>query len=150
MPVVDARATERSDLRPEERAAAWTERAVAASLDIWSRAGRRYARRLMALDQLGDALEVMLTLAARRVVPLTGTAARVVEGRDREGWALRRPLPNATMAPIARAFNSLAGADRYALIRLDLLGPGLGARGEHLASALGRLVDATKDDRPPP
>jgi len=99
--------------------------------------GRRYARRLSALDRLGDPLETVLTLAARRAVPLSSRA-------------LRRPLPCEGLAPLARAFNGLACADRYALIRLDLLGPGRGARGEHLASALGRLVQATTDDRPPP
>lgn len=58
---------------PVEPAVAWTEHAVAASLDVWARAGRRYARRLSALDQLGDALGVMLRLATRRIVPPTGS-----------------------------------------------------------------------------
>jgi len=115
----------------------WVRRALEGSLAAWSRVGLRYARRLAALDRLGDPLDAVLSLAARRSVPLPGRA-------------VRRPLPCDGLAPLARAFNRLACADRYALIRLDLLGPGRGARGEHLASALGRLVAATKDDRPPP
>lgn len=41
------------------------------------------------------------------------------------GPALRTsPAPSEGLAPLVRAFNGLACADRYALIRLDLLGPG--------------------------
>lgn len=132
-----------------DHVAAWVERALGACLAVWSRMGRRYARRMSSLDRLGDPLEIVATLAARRAVPLRQRSDGNGEGAA-PGHALRRALPHGTLAPLEHAFNSLESADRYALSRLDLLGPGRGARGEHLASALGRLVEAEIEDRPPP
>ena len=74
----------------------------------------------------------------------------MVPGAAMARGPLRRPLPSVELATLGRAFNRLAGPDRYALRRLDLLGPERGPRGEHLASALSRLVEAATDDRPPP
>jgi hypothetical protein len=72
-----------------------------------------------------------MTLAARRLVPL--------------GRPISRPLPFDVDDPVARAYNELDRADRYVLARLPLLGGVRGPRGEHLASALERLVVARHD-----
>ncbi len=115
----------------------WVEQALAECRTVWSRVGRRYARRLVESDRRRDAVGDVLTLAARRVAPLP---RRVV-----------RPLPETDLGPLERAFNRLDPADRWALSRLDRLGAVRGVRAEHLATALQRLVEAAREnDRPPP
>ncbi len=110
-----------------EDAEAWLGAAVAACLAAWERTGRRYERRLEDRDRVRDPVADVMALAARRVVPLR---RRVV-----------RPLPSDGLSPLELAFNTLDPADRYALCRLELLAGGR-ARGEHLASALTRLLAA--------
>jgi len=110
-----------------EEADAWSRAAVEECLLVWERIGRRFARRLRDRDRVRDAVEDVMTLAARRVMPLR---RRVL-----------RPLPCEGLEPIELAFNTLDPADRYALARLSLLSGGR-ARGEHLASALSRLLVA--------
>jgi len=112
---------------------AWMQAAVAACLDVWARLGARYARRLRERDCVRDAADDVLALAARRVAPLPVPRLR--------------PLPVAQLEPLARAFNALPAADRYALCRLRLLAGVRGARGAHLASALERLVAAHRRER---
>ena len=106
---------------------AWARAAVDQCLLVWERTGRRFERRVLACDRVRDAVEDVMTLAARRVVPLR---RRVL-----------RPLPCDGLSPLELAFNTLDPADRYALVRLALLSGGR-ARGEHLASALARLIAA--------
>jgi hypothetical protein len=110
-----------------EEANAWSRAAVEECLLVWERIGLRFARRLRDRDRVRDAVEDVMTLAARRLVALR---RRVV-----------RPLPCEGLEPIELAFNTLDPADRYALSRLTLLSGGR-ARGEHLASALSRLLVA--------
>lgn len=123
----------RDDLDNLQDPRAWVQAAIAACLDVWSRVGARYARRLRERDRLRDAADDVLTLAARRVAPLPVPRLR--------------PLPVAQLDPLARAFNALPTADRYALCRLRLLAGVRGARAAHLASALERLVAAHRRER---
>jgi hypothetical protein len=119
--------------RDVEDAGAWARTAVARCEQVWGRMCARYARRLAAQDRVRDARADVMTLAARRLLPL---ARRVL-----------RSLPDDALVPAARAFNRLAPPDRYALSRLDLLGRLRGARAEHLASAFERLVHACRSVR---
>lgn len=112
---------------------AWAQAAIASCLDVWNRDGARYARRLRDRDRVREAADDVLTLAARRVAPLPVRRLR--------------PLPADRLDPLARAFNALPAADRYALCRLRLLAGARGARAAHLASALERLVAAHRRDR---
>jgi predicted Fe-S protein YdhL (DUF1289 family) len=69
--------------------------------EVWERCGERYARRLARDHQLSDPVEDILTLAARRVVPLPAPRRR---GLSREG-----------LTPVAVAFCRLVRPDRRAL-----------------------------------
>jgi hypothetical protein len=109
----------------------WSRRAIDHCLEAWIRLGRRYARRLDSSDRVRDASGDVLTLAARREVPLDSVVR-----------LLLRPLPGGQRDPVALAFNRLDQADRYVLRRLDELGPVSGSRTDHLASALERLAEA--------
>lgn len=123
----------RTDLDALQDPRAWAQAAIACCLDVWNRDGARYARRLRERDRVREAADDVLTLAARRVAPLPTPRLR--------------PLPSAQLEPLARAFNALPAADRYALCRLRQLAGARGARAEHLASALERLVAAHRRDR---
>ena len=129
--------------RPD--AGPWSRRAVDRCLEAWIRLGRRYARRLDSSDHVRDASGDVLTLAARREVPLDSVVR-----------LLLRPLPGGQRDPVALAFNRLDQADRYVLRRLDELGPVSGSRTDHLASALERLavaldsVSGVRDQAPDP
>lgn len=118
-----------------EDARAWTHAALRRCEQTWGRVGRRYARRVAGQDRVRDAGADVMTLAARRELPLV---RRVL-----------RPLPEEQLPPVVRAFNRLAAPDRYVLARLDVLGRLDGARAEHVASALERLVRACRGSRVP-
>ena len=123
----------RTDIDSLQDPKAWAREAIASCLEIWTRIGARYARRLGERDRLREPADDVLTLAARRVAPLPTPRLR--------------PLPVEHLEPLARAFNALPAADRYALRRLRLLAGVRGARAAHLASALDRLVAAHRRDR---
>ncbi|MHC5211937.1 MAG: hypothetical protein ACYTG2_14550 [Planctomycetota bacterium] len=120
----------------QEEAAAWAQAAVRECAQVWDRVGARYARRLAAQDRVRDVGTDVMTLAARRLLPLPRR--------------VHRPLPDEHLSAVARAFNRLAAPDRYVLARLDVLGRLQGARAEHLASALERLVLACRSPRESP
>ena len=127
----------------------WVAAAVERCLLLCGSLAPRYARHLQRTHVCRDPLDDALALAARRVVPLP---RRVL-----------RPLPGATLPAAARAFNALDRADRRALLALlagapehDATGAPadrqdvadgeraqVAARGEHLASALARLLEGT-------
>jgi len=124
---------------------AWVAEAVERCVTLCRREAPRYALHLRKAHQCRDPLDDLLVLAARREV---GLSQRVV-----------RPLPGVTLPVSARVFNALDRADRRALLALlgspsSALPPPEAAddcpealavaRGEHLASALGRLVDGTR------
>ena len=115
------------DVDAIENPEAWAAAAANECLRVWERCGRRFERRVHACDRVRDAVEDVITLAARRAVPLRRPVLR--------------PLPSAGLSPLELAFNTLDPADRYALSRLSLLAGGR-ARGEHLASAIARLIAA--------
>ncbi len=114
----------------------WIRAGVEGCQAIWERVGRRYRRRLVDNDRARDAGTDICTLAARRLVPL--------------GRPVLRPLPGDDLEPVARAFNRLDPADRYALLRLDDLAPLRGPRAEHAASAFARLAEAMMTSDEPP
>jgi hypothetical protein len=117
---------------------AWVADAVERCIELGRRGAPRYARHLRHTHRSRDPVDDMLALAARRIVPLP---RRVL-----------RPLPGATLCAAARAFNALDRADRRALgarlagaaVEQEGLAPAQWqAQGEHLASALARLVEGT-------
>ena len=123
----------RADLETLQDPRAWARAAIAECLEVWNRVGARYARRLRERDRLREPADDVLTLVARRIAPLPTPRLR--------------PLPVDHLDPLARAFNALPAADRYALRRLRMLAGVRGARAAHLASALDRLVAAYRRDR---
>jgi hypothetical protein len=123
----------RTDIESMHDPRAWARAAIAECLEVWNRVGARYARRLRERDRLREPADDVLTLAARRIAPLPTPRLR--------------PLPVEHLDPLARAFNALPAADRYALRRLRMLAGVRGARAAHLASALDRLVAAHRRDR---
>ncbi len=118
----------------------WVDGAVAGCLEVWTRIGLRYARRLAQAHLLRDPAADVLALAARRALPLQDP--------------VRRPLPWTPRDPIGRAFDRLDPADRFVLMGRRELAPVRGARAEHLAAAYERLAlaacldDATFADGP--
>ena len=123
----------RTDIDSLQDPKTWAQAAIASCLEVWTRVGARYARRLRERDRLREPVVDVLTLAARRIAPLPTPRLR--------------PLPAEHLDPLARAFNALPAADRYALRRLRMLAGVRGARAAHLASALDRLVAAHRRDR---
>ncbi len=93
---------------------------------VWERSGLRYARRLHEQERRRDPLRDVAALAARRSVPLTRT--------------LTRPLPLEGLSAEQRGFNGLDPADRRVLGQWDVGTACRGARAEHVASALHRLL----------
>lgn len=136
-----AAADQLSDETAERQAAQqWIEAGVERLLSVWERSGERYARRLLELDHPGDPLDDLLTLAARRVVPLPAPR--------------RRGLPRTGLAPATVALCRLARPDRRAL-RGALDGRDLDeAQRDHAAAAMWRLVERVRaarrwNDAPP-
>ena len=104
----------------------WIEAGERRLREVWERTGERYARRLLRQHQLADPVDDILTLAARRVVPLPAPRRR---GLSREG-----------LAPAAVAFCRLVRADRGAL-RMALAGAQLDEPVlDHATAAMWRLT----------
>jgi len=144
MPVIAREVPRLQDLTGAERPEAWVADAVERCVALCRRVAPRHAAHARRAHRVRDAVDDVLVLAARRHVPLR---RRVL-----------RPLPGATLPAAARAFNALDRADRRALLAMALRSDGrashespvqaqaqaqAGARGEHLASALARLVEGT-------
>ncbi|MFT7464614.1 MAG: hypothetical protein ACI9EF_002970, partial [Pseudohongiellaceae bacterium] len=118
----------------------WLDGSVERLLAVWALRGERYSRRLAEFDHPGDALDDLLTLAARRVVPLPAPR--------------RRGLPREGLSPAVLALCQLARPDRQALRSaldgLDLDDP----QRDHSAAAMWRLLERVRaarrrNDAPP-
>jgi hypothetical protein len=106
-----------------EEAERWRRRALACLLVTWRRRGAAHARRLERAHRLRDPATDVLTLAARRCLPLP--------------WPIRRLLPRAVSDVGVRAFGALCSADRAALWRRADAGP---QEAQARAAALLRLA----------
>jgi len=124
--------TRRVDLEGITDPRRWAQLAIEEGLGAWRRCGERYAARLVAQAQLRDPLEDVLTLAARRVLPLPRRVLR----------PLPRGATGASVEAPAAAFARLATADRRVLLRWRGGAVAGGAAAEHLAAALLRFAEA--------
>jgi hypothetical protein len=114
-----------------ERDRRWVDRTVGSVVGKARALGPAYAARLGAQALPFDPLDDLLTLAARRVVPL--------------GRRLRRRLPRDGAPVEARAFAALLEADRRVL--LDPEAAQDPARLDHAAAALERLARNARSAR---
>lgn len=113
-----------ADLDAERDPERWAAAAIAQLLEVWRRRGRSYARRLERQHRIRDAARDLLTLAARRVLPLQRPLTRL--------------LPPEVPDVERRAFGALAAVDRAVLLRREQArGP---AERAHLAAACLRLT----------
>jgi len=114
----------------------WLRLAREALAEVWSRRGARFAERLERHRLLRDPAEDLMTLAARRLLPVPG--------------AIVRPLPCQTLERRSRAFCRLARADRILLWPWSetwVADLSVAARREHLVAAWSRLAHNAKTAR---
>lgn len=118
----------------------WIERAEAELLEAWVRSGPRYARRLEHTARIRDPARDVLTLAARRALPLPRR--------------LKRPLPSVDLPVEARAFLRLVVADRRVLWGWEQRHGYGKAQYLHLLDAVHRLTKRAqavrRESRAPP
>lgn len=131
--VDELRASDPHDDGESEGVQRWMDGSIERLLTVWARCGDRYARRLSDFDHPGDPLDDLLTLAARRVVPLPAPR--------------RRGLPREGLSAAALAMCHLTRPDRRvlrgALAGAELTGPQL----DHSAAAMWRLMERVRAAR---
>ena len=131
---IDARPTPVQRVGIPEQDRRWLTRALGSCLEVARRLAPAYGRRLLRQHLPVAAHEDLLTLAARRVLPLRRP--------------IQRRLPRSGMTERARAFAALVPADRRVL--LDVLGgePGRAGPGRSDSTAGGEASsEASRDGR---